>query len=77
MDKVAKFKFTLSNNNSIAIKIVKMFLRLSITPNKPMKNTVAASPKTKFILIVIMIISLGIQGFEPWRFGLKVRCSTN
>ena len=45
VDTVAKVKLTPSNNSSIDIKIVKMFLRLSITPNNPMKNTVAVRPK--------------------------------
>ena len=45
IDNVAKFKFTPNNNNSIDIRIVKIFLRLSITPNNPMKNTIAVRLK--------------------------------
>lgn len=41
IESAAKFKFTPKSSNSIDIKIVKMFLRFRITPNNPMKNTVA------------------------------------
>ena len=53
-----------------------MFFRFKIIPTKPIEKTIQVNFKIKLILIH-NTKNLGVLGFEPNSFELKVQCSTN